>query len=47
MKPCVTLTSLKLEYNKIGTYGATALAGHLKLKRCNLTYLSVRQNQLR
>jgi hypothetical protein len=47
LKPCVTLTSLKLEYNKIGTYGATALAGHLKLKRCNLTYLSVRQNQLR
>jgi hypothetical protein len=47
LKPCVTLTSLQLDYNKIGTYGATALAGHFKLKRCNLTYLSVRQNQLR
>ena len=47
LKGCSALTSLILDNNKIGTYGATALGEQFKGKRSNLTFLSVRHNQLR
>lgn len=47
LKTCLTLTTLHLDHNKIGTYGSTALAEQFKSKKNNLTFLSVRHNQLR
>ena len=47
LKSCATLSTLMLDGNKIGTYGATALAEQFKSKKSSLTYLSVRHNQLR
>ena len=47
LKSCPALSTLLLDGNKLGTYGATALAEQFKTKKSNLEFLSVRHNQLR
>jgi hypothetical protein len=47
LKTCATLSTLLLDGNKIGTYGAAALAEQFKSRKSSLTHLSVRHNQLR
>jgi hypothetical protein len=47
LRACPGLTYLHLDNNKLGTHGARALAEQFKTRKSNLTYFSVRHNQLR